>query len=111
MSPDNVIAGPIVMAVSYTHQMCIRDRTIMPEGDYKIEDTIAILTDEEGNDIPVTMIQRLPVKRAMTNYKEKPRPFKLLETGVRVIDTLNPIVEGLSLIHISPHPPAMGNDL
>ena len=66
----------------------------MPEGDYKIEDTIAILTDEEGNDIPVTMIQRWPVKRAMTNYKEKPRPFKLLETGVRVIDTLNPIVEG-----------------
>ncbi len=64
------------------------------EGDYKIEDTIAILTDEEGNDIPVTMIQRWPVKRAMTNYKEKPRPFKLLETGVRVIDTLNPIVEG-----------------
>ena len=66
-------------------------KTIMPEGDYKIEDTIAILTDEEGNDIPVTMIQRWPVKRAMTNYKEKPRPFKLLETGVRVIDTLNPI--------------------
>ena len=50
-----------------------------PEGDYKIEDTIAILTDEEGNDIPVTMIQRWPVKRAMTNYKEKPRPFKLLD--------------------------------
>ena len=47
------------------------------QGDYKIEDTIAILTDEEGNDIPVTMIQRWPVKRAMTNYKEKPRPFKL----------------------------------
>jgi V/A-type H+-transporting ATPase subunit A len=30
----------------------------------------------------------------MTNYQEKPRPFKLLETGVRSIDTLNPIVEG-----------------
>ncbi len=29
-----------------------------------------------------------------TLYKEKPRPFKLLETGVRTIDTLNPIVEG-----------------
>lgn len=27
-------------------------------------------------------------------YREKPRPFKLLETGVRVIDTANPIVEG-----------------
>ena len=40
---------------------------------------IVTLTDEEGNDIPVTMIQRWPVKRAMTNYKEKPRPFKLLK--------------------------------
>ncbi|MDD3778550.1 MAG: V-type ATP synthase subunit A, partial [Proteiniphilum sp.] len=34
------------------------------------------------------------VKVAITEYKEKPRPFKLLETGVRSIDTLNPIVEG-----------------
>ena len=40
------------------------------------------------------MIQKWPVKKAMTNYKEKPRPYKLLETGVRVIDTVNPIVEG-----------------
>ncbi|MEG2514263.1 MAG: V-type ATP synthase subunit A, partial [Bacteroidaceae bacterium] len=46
------------------------------------------------NDINVNMIQKWPVKKAMTNYKIKPRPFKLLETGVRVIDTLNPIVEG-----------------
>jgi V/A-type H+-transporting ATPase subunit A len=27
------------------------------------------------------MIQHWPVKFAMTNYKSKPRPFKLLETG------------------------------
>ena len=40
------------------------------------------------------MVQHWPVKFAMTNYKEKPRPFKLLETGVRTIDTMNPIVEG-----------------
>ncbi len=69
-------------------------KSIVPEGDYTIEDTVVVLTDKEGNDIPVNMIQRWPVKKAMTNYKEKPRPFKLLETGVRVIDTLNPIVEG-----------------
>ena len=69
-------------------------KSIVKEGDYGIEDTIAVLTDEEGNDVKVNMIQKWPVKRAMTNYKEKPRPFKLLETGVRVIDTVNPIVEG-----------------
>ncbi|WP_287679901.1 V-type ATP synthase subunit A [Bacteroides sp.] len=69
-------------------------KSIVSEGEYTIEDTVAVLTDKEGNDIPVNMIQKWPVKKAMTNYKEKPRPFRLLETGVRVIDTVNPIVEG-----------------
>ena len=52
------------------------------------------LTLEDGSDLDVNMIQHWPVKFAMTNYREKPRPFKLLETGVRTIDTFNPIVEG-----------------
>ncbi|MDO4824231.1 MAG: V-type ATP synthase subunit A [Bacteroidales bacterium] len=69
-------------------------KSIVPAGRYKIHDTIAVLTDEKGNDINVNMIQHWPVKFAMTNYKQKPRPFKLLETGVRTIDTFNPIVEG-----------------
>ena len=69
-------------------------KSIVNEGDYTIDDTVAVLTDEEGNEINVTMTQKWPVKVAMTNYVEKPRPFKLLETGVRAIDTLNPITEG-----------------
>jgi len=39
-------------------------------------------------------MQKWPVKIPIKAYKEKPRPFRLLETGVRTIDTLNPIVEG-----------------
>ena len=69
-------------------------KSIKAEGDYLAEDIIAVLTDAEGNDMNVTMVQKWPVKVAMTNYREKPRPFKLLETGVRTIDTMNPIVEG-----------------
>ncbi|MDR1201039.1 MAG: V-type ATP synthase subunit A, partial [Tannerellaceae bacterium] len=69
-------------------------KSIVPEGQYKIKDKIAVLTDEKGEDVEVTMIQKWPVKKAITCYKEKPRPYKLLETGVRTIDTLNPIVEG-----------------
>ena len=69
-------------------------KKIVAAGQYKITDVIAVLTDEKGNDIEVNMIQHWPVKFAMTNYKQKPRPFKLLETGVRTIDTFNPIVEG-----------------
>ena len=69
-------------------------KSIVAAGQYKIHDVVAVLTDEEGNEVKVDMVQHWPVKFAMTNYKEKPRPFKLLETGVRTIDTMNPIVEG-----------------
>ena len=80
-------------------------KSIVPEGDYTIEDTVVVLTDREGKDIPVNMIQKWPVKKAMTNYKEKPRPYKLLETGVRVIDTVNPIVEGTPSGHAASSSP------
>ena len=69
-------------------------KSIVPAGEYKIKDVIAVLEDENGNEVKVDVIQHWPVKVAMTNYKQKPRPFKLLETGVRTIDTFNPIVEG-----------------
>ena len=82
------IMVPFTMAGNYTV------KSVAAAGKYKVTDTIAVLTDEEGREHAVTMVQKWPVKRAMTNYKEKPRPFKLLETGVRVIDTVNPIVEG-----------------
>lgn len=69
-------------------------KSVVEAGEYTIEHTVAILEDKDGKEYPVNMIQKWPVKKAMTNYIEKPRPYKLLETGVRVIDTLNPIVEG-----------------
>ncbi len=69
-------------------------KRIVAEGDYVCEDTVAVLVKEDGEEVAVSMVQKWPVKVAMTNYREKPRPFKLMETGVRTIDTMNPIVEG-----------------
>lgn len=69
-------------------------KSIVAEGAYRCQEIIAVLEDEKGKEIEVSMVQKWPVKMAMTNYQEKPRPFKLLETGVRTIDTMNPIVEG-----------------
>lgn len=85
---------PLKIMAPFTQKGVCRVKSIAEEGDYTINEVIAVLTDEDGNETDVTMVQKWPVKRAMTNYKEKPRPFKLLETGVRVIDTVNPIVEG-----------------
>lgn len=69
-------------------------KSIVAAGQYNIDHTMAVLTDESGEDVPVTMVQKWPVKVAIKCYKEKPRPNKIMETGVRVIDTLNPIAEG-----------------
>ena len=69
-------------------------KSVAAAGEYKINDTIAVLTDSQGEEHNVSMVQKWPVKVAIGGYIEKPRPYKIMETGVRVIDTLNPIAEG-----------------
>lgn len=82
------IMVPFTMKGEYTV------KSITEEGEYTIYKTIAVVEDSNGQSTELNMIQRWPVKMPLTAYKEKPRPSKLLETGVRSIDTLNPIVEG-----------------
>ena len=69
-------------------------KSVEKAGKYNIDHCIAVLTDSHGNDVEVTMVQKWPVKVAIKGYKEKPRPQKIMETGVRVFDTFNPIAEG-----------------
>lgn len=69
-------------------------KEVKAKGVYKASDTIAVITNSKGEDINVTMVQKWPVKVAVGGYTEKPRPYKIMETGVRTIDTLNPIAEG-----------------
>ena len=85
---------PLKIMVPFQLEGKAKVKSIVAKGQYKVSDVVAVLTDAEGKDIEVNMIQHWPVKFAMTQYKQKPRPFKLLETGVRTIDTFNPIVEG-----------------
>lgn len=70
-------------------------KSIREKGIYKVKDTVAVIVDNKsGEEINVSMHQRWPIYFPIDSYKEKVRLFKQLETGVRVIDTLNPIVEG-----------------
>lgn len=69
-------------------------KSVAHAGQYNIDQVIAVLTGADGEDVNVTMTQRWPVKVAVKGYREKPRPQKIMETGVRIIDTLNPIAEG-----------------
>lgn len=68
--------------------------SVVPSGIYRIKDEIAVLKGKQGEDIKVNMVQKWPVKKPLRCFKHKPRPFRVLETGIRAIDTLNPITEG-----------------
>lgn len=80
--------------VPFNYEGTATIKSIVNEGEYTIEDTIAVVTDADGNERNLTMTMRWPVKVEVKAYKNKPRPFKIMETGQRTIDTLNPIVEG-----------------
>ncbi|MBR5812312.1 MAG: V-type ATP synthase subunit A [Alistipes sp.] len=85
---DHKIMVPFIMQATYTV------KSVVKAGEYKVTDTIAVLADKDGNEYPVTMVQKWPVKQAIRCYTEKPRPSRVMETGVRAIDTFNPLAEG-----------------
>ncbi len=85
---------PHKIMVPFTFKGGYTVKEVAPAGQYNIDAVIATLVNEEGEDVKVTMTQKWPVKVAIKGYKEKPRPQKIMETGVRVIDTFNPIAEG-----------------
>ena len=82
----------IMVPFSFKGEYTVKE--VAPAGKYNIDKVVAVLTDASGEDVNVTMTQKWPVKVAIKNYREKPRPNKIMETGVRVIDTFDPIAEG-----------------
>ncbi|MBR5464989.1 MAG: V-type ATP synthase subunit A [Alistipes sp.] len=85
---NHKIMVPFAMKGNYTV------KSVAKAGTYKVTDTIAVVTDAEGVDHNITMVQKWPVKQAIRAYTEKPRPSRIMETGVRAIDTFNPLAEG-----------------
>ena len=85
---DHKIMVPFTMTGTYTV------KSVAAEGKYKVTDTVAVVTDAEGRDHAITMVQKWPVKQAVRCYAEKPRPSRVMATGVRAIDTFNPMAEG-----------------
>ena len=62
------------------------------EGDYTVEDTVAVLTADD-KETALTLMQRWPVRRGRP-YGRKLSPSEPLVTGQRVIDALFPLAKG-----------------
>jgi len=82
------IMVPFNMYGSYTVS------SIKSAGAYTLRDTIAELTDEKGNTVPVKLSFRWPVKRAVDCYEERLKPVDPMVTRVRLIDTFFPVARG-----------------
>ena len=99
---DRVAQGDVLGVVQET--AVVEHRIMVPykmEGTVKsifkggatIEETVCVLTDRDGNDHEIAMLQRWPVRRGRP-YQEKMAPRSPMITGQRVIDTLFPIASG-----------------
>ena len=69
-------------------------KSIAEKGEYTVKETVAVLTDERGREIPVSMSFKWPVKRAVKCYSERLAPVETMETKVRLIDSFFPVAKG-----------------
>lgn len=68
-------------------------KSVEPDGDYTVHETIVVIEDKDGISHDITMMQKWPIRvpRPVENRQAVNRP---LITGQRVIDTLFPIAKG-----------------
>ena len=62
-------------------------------GGYTVTETVAVIETPDGDEVPLTLMQKWPVRRGRP-YKQKLSPNMPLITGQRVIDTLFPLAKG-----------------
>ena len=102
---DKVVRGDSIGSVPegpFTHKILVpfdllgmyTVKSVTPAGSYTIEDTVAVVTDEKGNDHELKMAFKWPVKRAVDCYAERLAPSEPMVTQVRLIDTFYPVSKG-----------------
>ena len=99
---DKVIGGDVLGTVQETdvvlHKIMlpVQYKGIVREisaGMCTVEDTVAIIEDENGESHAIGLMQKWPVRKERP-YKKKLAPKEPLVTGQRVVDALFPIAKG-----------------
>ena len=100
---DRVRGGTILCEVQETHAIVHKVMVppdlegtlikVMPDGQYTICDTIAVLQLDDGSEKELTMTQKWPIRIPRPARKRYPAT-KPLVTGQRILDTLFPIAKG-----------------
>ncbi len=102
---DTVRAGEYIGTVpegAFTHKIFVpfyllgsyTIKSIVDKGEYTVKQTVAVIIDERGREIPISMSFKWPVKRAIKCYSERLAPVETMETKVRLIDSFFPVAKG-----------------
>ena len=99
---DKVVGGDILGTVQETeiveHRIMVKPGVVgtvktIAEGDYTVTEQIGSIETANGDELPVTLMQKWPVRRGRS-FEKKLAPNVPLVTGQRVVDTLFPIAKG-----------------
>ena len=99
---DSVSAGDVIGTVQeteiVTHKIMVPPGILgtvktIQGGDYTVTETVATVETPDGREIPLSLMQRWPVRRGRP-YQKKLSPDMPLVTGQRVIDTFFPLAKG-----------------
>ena len=102
---DTVVAGDAIGQVPegiFDHKIMVPFRLpgrmtvkfVADEGEFTVEDVVAVVTDEKGRDHDVKLMQVWPVKIPIKCYAERLRPTEPLATSQRIVDTFFPVARG-----------------
>lgn len=89
--PEENVKHQIMVPFNFYGKGTVKE--IAPEGDYKADNEIAKIEDENGNVHSVSMIQRWPAKFAL-RFGERKLPKEQLVTAMRTIDGPFPVAKG-----------------
>ena len=99
---DAVTGGDVIGTVPETpsvlHKIMVPPKlrgTIkeIKSGSFTVTETVAILQTDGGEEVPLTMMQKWPVRVGRPYVKKYP-PKRPLSSGQRIIDTMFPIAKG-----------------
>ena len=99
---DSVAAGDVLGTVQETeivsHKIMVPPGLLgtvkdIRAGAFPVTETVAVVETPDGKEVPLTMVQRWPVRRGRP-YRQKLSPAMPLVTGQRVIDTFFPLAKG-----------------
>jgi len=100
---DSVTGGMIYAEIPETplirHKLLVEPKvsgvvtSVQPDGEYSLNDTIAVVTDANGAEHPLTLCQKWPI-RILRPIKARCQATVPLITGQRVVDTFFPIAKG-----------------